>query len=141
MAKAHSPLRLEAQLVENAALAGKQLHRSTAEQIEYWADIGRSVAHVITPDTLLQVTAGLAKVNVEPVVGPTVDPDALFETLEASRAQGTLSDSLTQASLRYQASANHPGLLEQIDKDGTITLGQFRNGRFEAEQGLNAGAA
>lgn len=141
MAKAHSPLRLEAQLVENAALAGKQLHRSTAEQIEYWADIGRSVAHVITPDTLLQVCAGLAKVRIEPVVGPSVDPDALFDALENQRASGSLTDDITSTAIRYQASTSHPGLLEQIDRDGSVTLGQFNNGQFQAEKELNAGAA
>lgn len=141
MAKAHSPLRLKAQLVENAALAGKQLHRSTAEQIEYWADIGRSVAHVITPDTLLQVCAGLAKIRVEPVVGPTVDPDTLFAALENDRATGSLSNNITSTPLRYQASASHPGLLEQINIDGTVTLGQFQNGQFQAKKELNVGAS
>jgi hypothetical protein len=141
MAKAHSPLRLEAQLVENATLAGKQLHRSTAEQIEYWADIGRSVANVITPDTLLQVCAGLARVRIEPVIGPAVDPDALFEALESDRTSGRLTDGITGASLRYQASASHPGLLEQIKADGTVSLGQFLNGQFQIEKGSDAGAA
>ncbi|SEQ75684.1 ParD-like antitoxin of type II toxin-antitoxin system [Amphritea atlantica] len=141
MAKAHSPLRLEAQLVEKATLAGKQLHRSTAEQIEYWADIGRSVANVISPDTLMQVCAGLARVRIEPVVGPAVDPDVLFEALENDRTSGRLSDDITAASLRYQASASHPGLLEQIDSDGHVSLGQFRNGQFQVEKGLDTGAA
>ncbi|WP_206060372.1 TA system antitoxin ParD family protein [Nitrincola alkalilacustris] len=50
---------MEEGLVKQAALAGKQWHRSTAEQIEYWADIGRQVSSTITPDTLLQVCAGL----------------------------------------------------------------------------------
>ena len=130
MAKAHSPLRLDASLVEQAKLSGKHLHRSTAEQIEYWADIGRSVSKVITPETLFQIYAGLVKVRIEPVAGPTVDPDSLFDALEEDRVNGRLLDNITSSSLRYQASAQYPGMLEQIATDGTVTVGQFKNGNF-----------
>lgn len=130
MAKAHSPLRLEAQLVEQATLAGKQLHRSTAEQIEYWAELGRSLARTLSPDSLLQIHAGLARIRVEPVIGPTIDPESVFAQLEASRDSGELSDNLTHSSMRYQVSTTRPGKLEQIAPDGTVTVGQFQNGEF-----------
>jgi hypothetical protein len=136
MAKAHSPLRLDANLVEQAKLSGKHLHRSTAEQIEYWADIGRSVSKVITPETLLQLYAGLVKVKVEPVDGPTVDPDRLFDILEDDRVAGCLQDNITSSSLRYQASAQYPGMLEQIALDGTVIVGQFENGKFIPSAGV-----
>ncbi|WP_067864767.1 TA system antitoxin ParD family protein [Neptuniibacter marinus] len=136
MAKAHSPLRLDANLVEQAKLSGKHLHRSTAEQIEYWADIGRSVSKVITPETLLQLYAGLVKVKVEPVDGPTVDPDRLFDILEDDRVAGCLQDNITSSSLKYQASAQYPGMLEQIALDGTVIVGQFENGKFTPSAGV-----
>ncbi|WP_292950521.1 MULTISPECIES: hypothetical protein [unclassified Neptuniibacter] len=135
MAKAHSPLRLDAGLVEQAKLSGKHLHRSTAEQIEYWADIGRSVSKVITPETLLQLYAGLVKLKVEPVVGPSVDPDSLFDSLEDDRATGSLQENITSSSLRYQASTQYLGMLEQISSDGTVTVGQFENGQFKPSSG------
>lgn len=135
MAKAHSPLRLDANLVEQAKLSGKHLHRSTAEQIEYWADIGRSVSNVVTPETLLQLYAGLVKVKVEPVVGPSIDPDSLFDSLEDDRVTGSLQDNITSSSLRYQASTQYPGMLEQIASDGTVTVGQFENGQFKLLSG------
>lgn len=136
MAKAHSPLRLDASLVEQAKLSGKHLHRSTAEQIEYWADIGRSVSKIITPETLLQLYAGLVKVKIEPVAGQTVDPDDLFNTLEEDRVSGCFQDSITSSVLRYQASAVHLGMLEQIDSDGKVSVGQFENGQFKPLSGV-----
>ncbi|MCK5666750.1 MAG: hypothetical protein KAI17_24840, partial [Thiotrichaceae bacterium] len=39
MAKALSPVRLQDDLMKAAKLTGDRFHRSTAEQIEYWADI------------------------------------------------------------------------------------------------------
>jgi hypothetical protein len=130
MAKAHSPLRLEETLVEQAKVAGVRLHRSTAEQIEYWADLGRSVAKVLTPDNLLQIYAGVATIKVEPVNSPDIDPDALFGTLEQYRGRGLLASSITTSAMKYQASTEQPGMLEQVAPDGSVAVGQFNNGRF-----------
>ena len=135
MAKAHSPLRLDASLVEQAKLSGKHLHRSTAEQIEYWADIGRSVSQVITPETLLQLYAGAVRVKIEPVTSTTIDPNSLFDTLEDDRITGSLKDNVTFSALRYQASTHYPGMLEQIASDGTVVVGQFENGKFSPSLG------
>ncbi len=134
MTKASSPVRLQSDLMESAKLAGERLHRSTAEQIEYWASIGRSVSHLVNPDSLLDITTGLAKLKVEPVISPVIDPDAVFDSLEQDRANGTLEQSVTSSTKRYQASGSHPGLLEQVDEKGVVTVGQFVNGTFEPSQ-------
>jgi hypothetical protein len=105
-------------------------HRSATEQIEYWAEMGRQVSMLLNPDDLLSVSAGLARIKVEPVHGEPVDPDEVFQSLEAERASGTLPHSVTCISVRYQASIIHPGYLEQIDADGNIKTGRFRNGVF-----------
>jgi hypothetical protein len=39
--------------MESAALVGARHHRSAAEQIEHWAALGRQVARVLNPDSLL----------------------------------------------------------------------------------------
>lgn len=140
MAKAHSPLRLEAHLVEQASISGKLLHRSTAEQIEYWADIGRNISKVITPELLLQVYAGVAKVKVEKITGPHLSPDALFSDLENDRKSGALQNNISTSSVRYQASPHYPGYLERIDHDGTVTVGQFKNGNFKPLQEKSVGS-
>ena len=130
MGKASSPLRLEAALVEQAALAGKQLHRSTAEQIEHWAEIGRQIASSLSPETLLQLSTGLARIKVEPIITPSIDPDALFVELERQRNDGELQADISHSRMQYQTSVQYPGLLEQIAPDGTIQLGRFENGEF-----------
>jgi hypothetical protein len=60
MAKSASPVRLQDDLMRRAALAGARHHRSAAQQIEYWASLGREVAALLDPDRLLAVQAGLA---------------------------------------------------------------------------------
>lgn len=129
MAKAASPIRLQEDLMQAAALAGERFHRSTAEQIEYWAEIGRNVAHILDPDDLLSVSAGLAKITVESVHGEPIDPAAVFQSLEVERNNGTLSQTVASGE-KYQISLKYPGNLEQIQPDGRIRTGKFQGGEF-----------
>lgn len=129
MAKAASPIRLQEDLMQAAALAGERFHRSTAEQIEYWAEIGRNVAHILDPDDLLSVSAGLAKITVESVYGEPINPAAVFQSLEVERSNGTLSQTVASGA-KYQISLKYPGSLEQIQPDGRIRTGKFVDGEF-----------
>ena len=131
MPKAASPVRLQRELMESAALIGARHHRSAAEQIEYWAALGRQVARVLDPDSLLEVAAGLTRLRLEPVAAPIVDPGQVFAALEADRVSGTLAQSVSMAAFRYQACISQPGHLEQIGPDGTRRVGTFRDGAFE----------
>jgi len=130
MAKAVSPIRLQAELMQVAESTAKRFHRSTAEQIEYWADLGRSVSSHLDPDVLLSVASGLAVIKAEPVYSTPISHEAVFQTLEHDRKAGALSNSVTNSDVRYQASAKHPSYLEQIGKNGNITIGQFNQGVF-----------
>ncbi len=113
-------------------LTSKRFHRSTAEQLEYWADLGRSVSSTLDPDVLLSVLSGLTTIKTEPVVSPPIDPDMVFKALENSRKEGELHNKISNSRLRYQASKHYSGYLEQIDSAGNVTIGQFENGQFIA---------
>ena len=131
MPKSTSPVRLQQELMQSATLAGARHHRSAAEQIEYWATLGRQVAGVLDPDKLLDVLSGLAAVRVEQVTTAAVGAEQAFAALEQQRRSGQLSGAVSSAALRYQASTAHPGFLEEIASDGRRRLGQFRHGVFE----------
>jgi hypothetical protein len=130
MAKASSPIRIQSDLMSNAAVLGKLHHRSAAEQIEYWASIGQKVESLLDPETLLQIKAGLLRVKLEQVNAPPVSADWVFGNLDMKRSTGELKSEVSQHKVRYQASTAHPGMLEQIDAKGKIRLGQFDNGVF-----------
>ena len=132
MAKAASPVRLEKELMEAASRSGKRLHRSAAEQVEYWADIGRTVDASVSPDSLLEVATGLARLKVVPVIATPVDPVEVFARLERDRSTGRLADSVASGGVRYQASSQFPGKLERIDAEGQVIVGVFANGKFTA---------
>jgi len=130
MVKASSPVRLQQALMEQASLTGKRFHRSAAEQIEYWANIGRQVTSVIDPDTLLSVATGLARIQVEPVYGKAVKPETVFQQLERDRSQGSLSTTVTDSTIKFQASRTHPGYLERISPESGVVVGQFKDSEF-----------
>jgi len=129
MAKSASPVRLQDDLMRRAALAGARHHRSTAQQIEYWAALGQELAALLDPDTL-DVKAGLARLRVEPVRAAAVDPESVFAGRDAQRRSGSLAASVTTATVRYQACPSQPGLLERIDSDGSISVGTLAGGVF-----------
>ena len=130
MAKASSPIRLQADIMQAAALAGKRNHRSTAEQIEYWAEMGRKVTAFLSPVDLLSVSSGLAYLKIESVYSEPVSPDEVFQELELDRVNGNLPQKVTGSAISYQVSLAHPGYLEQIGRDGSITIGRFSEGEF-----------
>ena len=132
MAKASSPVRLESTLMSAATAASSSLHRSTVEQIEYWADIGRKVSNLIDPDALLAINAGLMKITLEQTPEVNVDPNDVFAALERDRDTGALSEAIAANAVRYQASSAQPGFLEQVHPDGRVHIGQFVNGEFLA---------
>lgn len=130
MAKSASPIRLQEDLMQAAALTGERFHRSTAEQIEYWAEIGCNVSKMLDPDDLLSISAGLARIKVEPVHSEPIDSGEVFQSLETERASGILAQTVTSSPIQYQVSVTHPGYLEQINPDGTIKTGKFQGGVF-----------
>lgn len=131
MPKAHSPVRLEQDLMNAAAIASVLHHRSATEQVEYWADIGRKVSNVISPEGLLAVQAGLSRISLEDTPTVTPNPDDVFASLAIKISTGETTKEIQSQSLRYQASTSHPGLLEQISPNGSTLVGEFKDGAFK----------
>lgn len=130
MAKAASPIRLQEDLMARAVASGRLQYRSAAEQIEYWAELGRQVATRLSPREVLALSTGLMAVRVEPLVSEPVAPESVFAALEQDRASGVLAQNVTRSAVRYQASTTRPGLLEQIGADGQVRVGRFQGGVF-----------
>ena len=67
----------------------------------------------------------------ENINSAAVAPESVFAVLDANRESGELASAIAEQSpIRYQASRNNPGLLEQIDQAGKTVVGQFLEGEF-----------
>ncbi len=130
-----SPMRLDSSLVEAAEREGAMQKRSIPKQIEFWAELGKAVEHVIGIEDIIAITQGLKTIEVEPVVSISVDPDDIFDTLETSREKGTLSEKVTSSAIFFEASLSQPGLLDRVDSaTGKRESGYFVEGEFKVKE-------
>lgn len=134
MAKASSPIRLDAELMEEATRNGRLFHRSASETIEYWASLGRRIYKHIDPEVLLEIQAGALEIDVKPTKVNRVTSDSVFGQIEERRASGTLNQFVSRSEPIFQASASYLGLLEQIMPDGSRAIGRFQGGEFQVEK-------
>jgi hypothetical protein len=125
-------IRLDDELVHDAEIEGASHKRTPPKQIEYWAEIGKSMAHLVSNSDLLALMQGYAQVKVVPPNSTSLDPDVVFSRLELQRENGTLPDKVTQAKIWYESSQNCPGLIDQVSFDGKRQSGHFKNGEFIA---------
>jgi hypothetical protein len=128
-------MRLDPFLVSEAERASGLNKRSVPKQIEYWAELGRALERVLDPADVLAVTQGLAEIQLIKPSTHRVDPDELFGALEQDRAAAALSGQVTRAGIYYEASVNHPGLLDRVQPDGRRTTGRFSEGEFRVVAG------
>jgi len=123
-------IRLDDQLIQAAEIEAANHKRTPPKQIEYWAEIGKAVSRCAPSNDLLALMQGIAQVSILPPQSVSVASDSVFEQLEKDRQQGTLSQKVTRANYRYEASLTHPGLLDRVELNGTRQTGHFRDGEF-----------
>ena len=127
---ATSPIRLNPTLIKAAEREGMVQKRSTPKQIEFWADLGRAVERVIDLSDVFAILQGLKRLKLENVESVTVDPDDVFDDLHS---RSRLTEEVTAAAVYFEASAQHPGLIDRVDSvTGERQSGQFLNGKFES---------
>ncbi len=123
-------IRLSQELFDHASRAGRLHHRSATGQVEYWAELGRSVERFLDPVDVLKLTSGAAKLVVKARSSRSVPADEVLADLEALRESGELRDAVCGASVRYQASVKHRGYLERLGSNGKKVVGRFVDGEF-----------
>ena len=126
-----SPLRLDSMLVAAAKREGAIKRRSAPKQIEYWADLGKAVEHVLDYNDIFVVIQGFKRIKVETVKPRAVNPSEVFNSLEESRKSKKLAENVTSSAVYFEASRKRPGLLDKVNTvTGERQTGTFRNGKF-----------
>jgi hypothetical protein len=126
-------MRLDSDLVEAARRECTIHKRSVPKQIEFWAELGKAVERVLDYKDIFAVIQGLKKVKVEPVGSMAVDPEDVFNSLEADRQSEKLAAKVTSAPIYFEASRSQPGLLDRVNTvTGERQTGSFHNGEFKS---------
>ena len=123
-------VRLDDQLIRAAEAEALSQKRSPPKQIELWAELGKRVAGSISSNDLNSILSGYAVVKVEPIATTPIDPATVFATVNRTRGDESLANMVSEASVRYEVSNKHPGLLDKVLADGTRETGYFSNGAF-----------
>lgn len=132
MAKHISPMRLNENLVAEAQVIAATMHRSTAEQIEYWSEIGKRISNELTTQQLTQLMTGVGHVVFTVPTPAPLDVMALSDEVEADSKAGRLhTDLLAQGQILYEPAPEGVGLLTAFHPDGTTSKGRFKNGAFK----------
>lgn len=126
-------IRLDAALVRAAEAQGKPQKRSAPGQIEFWAEIGRQVAPLLSPLDLVALSQGLLRLQVERRESALVPAAEVFADVARASRHPFVSPAAEPSSVMYEASRSRKGLLDRLEANGTRTTGTFRNGQFVPE--------
>jgi hypothetical protein len=129
------PMRLDAALIAAAEREAAIQKRSISKQIEFWAESGKTLEHIIGMDDAIAIMQGLKKIRLEPCESSTADLDEVFNSLETGRISGRLQEQVTEAPVYYEASKKHPGFLDRVENiTGKREPGRFLNGEFKVRE-------
>jgi len=128
-----TPLRVSDSLFKEAEVEGSFMNRSTAKQVEFWAELGRRVAQSVTPADMLALMQGIANVRVELPDSPPINPEQVFTSVEEASSSYQLGHNITQGRMYYEASRSRTGLLDRVLPDSTRQSGRFIDGSFVPE--------
>jgi len=114
-------IELSDEIVSAARRAAELTQRTVASQIEFWAQLGRTIeplldgAHALRPaNGIRPLSESLASVNSE-------------------EGRRRVRDYLqTRPFPHYEPVSDTPGLLLRVDEDGTRTVGRFVGREFQA---------
>lgn len=115
------PVKLSDDLVCDARAMSDLSARSIAGQIEFWAQLGRSLEPLLRGD---RVTALLRSAQQRSV-------SAAVSEVDSPGGRRRVADLLQRRPFpHYEAVADSPGSLRRIEEDGTVTIGRFVNRVF-----------
>ena len=128
-----TPLRVKDGLFQEAEAEGALMNRSAAKQVEFWAQLGKTLAHSISNADILALMQGIAKIQIEIRETAPIAPAKIFAAVDKAGQSGDLGRQITGGGLYYEASVSRPGLLDEIRPNGSRRSGRFSKGKFIAE--------
>jgi hypothetical protein len=121
------PVKVADTLLEAARQAAAESHRSMAAQIEHWALLGRAVEQVLVTGDVLALKRSEGHLDAEQRQGLI---ETLAQALDPQRQDIARAAIGIRDAVRYETDPALPGLLIQIQPDGTRTAGRLVNRQF-----------
>lgn len=116
------PIDLSDELVCDARLMAEASERSIANQIEFWAELGRALEPLLRGDRVIALRQSGAGRSLS---------EAVREVTSEQGQNRVHSYLLTRPYPRFEAVTGSPDLLRKIEADGSVIVGKFVNRVFE----------
>lgn len=115
------PLRIDADLVNEARQSASVMDRTPTAQIEFWAKLGRVLEAVLSHDAVLLMKAAARVRDVDELLARANTPQGRQRALaEIARHKGPI----------YSSDRSRPGVIIETRSDGSRRRGKFVNRRF-----------
>ena len=133
-----SVINVNSALVSAARVAANNHQRSISEQLSLWITLGQLVESKITNSEISSLINDAAELRVLPHTveksSSKCDIDIFALAMSHQNAERfSVLSSFIHAKNRgpiYEGAVSQPGLLRQINPDGSIIIGTFKNGKF-----------
>ena len=123
------PVKISDALLLDARRAGEVMHRSINGQIEYWAQLGRSIERLLNGQEIHRLRAAAPPPKLSEILATINEP--------SGRARlHTILDAKPFPHFRAVPGDRH--LMERIDEDGTRTIGRFIDRKFVPAENAKA---
>jgi hypothetical protein len=110
------PVKISDALLLEARIAGETMNRSMAGQIEFWAQLGRSIEHLMNGKDIHHIRNAAPPPKLSEVMSSINTPAG------RARLQAVLD---AKPFPHFRAVPGDRTLMERIDEDGTRTIGRF----------------
>jgi len=115
------PLRIDADLVNEARQSASVMDRTPTAQIEFWAKLGRVLEAVLSHDAIVLMKTAARVRDVDELLSRANTPEGRQSALaEIARHKGPI----------YSSAPDRPGFIVETRSDGSKRCGKFVNRRF-----------
>ena len=115
------PLRIDADLVNEARQSAAVMDRTPTAQIEFWAKLGRVLEAVLSHDAVVLMKTAARVRDVDELLARANTPQGRQRALaEIARHKGPV----------YSSDPSQPGVIVETRSDGSKRRGRFVNRRF-----------
>jgi len=117
------PVKISDALLLDARKAGEVMHRSINGQIEYWAQLGRSIERLLNGQEIHRLRAAAPPPQLSEILATINQPSG------RARLQAVLD---AEPFPHFRQIPGPDRLFEKIDEDGTRTIGRIAGREFVA---------
>src|SRR4249920_2353603 len=128
-----SPVKVSDRLLAMAREEAKGTHRSATAQIEHWATLGRAIEVLVTYSQVLALKRAGQALPVPTFVSRDQVHDLLAGLVEDVDRETVKARIRSAGTPLYTTDPDHPGMIVEVQADGTRVVGHLESRRFVPE--------